>query len=273
MHNRSVKKTTVCLGLMVLLGAYSSANASLDPNDALDDSIELFEDYRFEDAADKLTELVKSRDYRRLDSSEKVTSLTYLVESNLARGEPRVAKNYVNDLVKTSKNGFGEHSEEHADAYYLLAKLQYRLGNERDSARAVDTMAQIFERMGDDYRKAVRESRSLASRVRAAEWDEDNLSMDMSEFYSACESIGKGEPVRQALAAMSDYVVVGTDYKPTGRTQRFFENTRIKHARESGSDRENRIVIIPKKDYPKHWCAVYPDGKVVKKVVIAPPED
>jgi len=273
MCSRSVKTTSVCLGLLVLLGAYSSANAYVDPNDALDDGIELYDDSRFKDAADKLGALVKSRDYRRLDSSEKVLALSYLVESDLARGEPQKAKSYVNDLVKTSENGFGEFSEEHAEAYYLKAKLQYRLGKERDSARSVDTMAQIYERLGDDYRKAVRESRSLASRVRAAQWDEDNLHMDLSEFYSTCESIGKGEPVRQAMAAMSDYVVVGTDYRPTGRTKRWFENTRIKHARESATDRANRIIVVPTTEYLEHWCAIYPNDRAVKKVVISPPEE
>jgi len=273
MHARSIRKNTVRLGLIVLLSSCSTAFAYTNPNDALDDGIELYDDSRYKDAADTLNELVKSRNYRQLDYSEKALALTYLVESNMARGEPRAAKPYANDLVKITKKGFGEFSEEHADAYYTKAKLEYRLGNERDSARSVDTMASIYERMGDEYRNAVRDSRALASRVRAAEWDEDDLDMDMSEFYSTCESIGKGELVRRAMAMMSDYVAVGTDYRPTGRTKRWFENTRIKHARESATERATRIVFVPTKDHLDHWCAVYPNGTTVKKVVLSPPED
>lgn len=267
------KKTTMMLSLCVALAANTQAMAYDNPNDTLDGSLELYDDNRFKNSSESLEKLVKSRSFRKLDSMEKSLALTYLIDSKLQQGKARSAMPYATTLLKVSKSGFGELSEEHVDAYYMKAKAQYFMGDERDSARSVESMVNLLDRMGSDYRKAVSNARRLASRVRSNEWKKEDLGKDLSDFYTHCESIEEGMKISVASSSMSDFLRVGSGYKPKGRVKRDFENTYIKHARENSSDRANRLIFIPDTDHLDHWCVVYPGQRgVVDRAVTSPPK-
>lgn len=268
--NRAISLVTMVL---VLSAVSAPLHAYGNPNDTLDESIDLYESNRFKNASDSLEKLVKSRVFRKLDSLEKSLALSYLIDSKLMQGKARAAMAHTGSLLKVSKSGFGELSEEYVDAHYIKAKVQYHMGDERDSSRTLETMVNILDRMGDDYRKSVQEARKLASRVKSNEWDQEELIKDLSEFYSECESIEDGVRMTIASGAMSEFLLVGSEYKPKGRIKRWYKNTYLKHARENMTDRANRIIYIPDTENLDHWCVVYPGERgLVDRAVTSSPE-
>lgn len=269
----SRKKIILAVGFLASLIVSASTLAYYSPNDALDDGLDLYDDNRYRNASEKLETLVKSRDFRQLDAMEKSLALTYLIKGKIQQGNPRGAMLHAGNLIKLSKRQFGNASIEHADAHYWKAVAQYRMGNGRDAGRSVDSMAQIFERMGDDYRDNVANAWRLASRARSGEWDEDDLPKDLSDFYTSCEAINKGDNLPSATRTMSEFTWIGRDLKPKGSTKRWFERTYIKHARENAKDRANRFIFVPDEDHLDHWCVIYPgQKKLVDRAVTSPPE-
>ena len=127
--------------------------------------------------------------------------------------------------------------------------------------------------MGDDYRSEQQEVRHLMSNMRRIELKEGDLPLDLSEFYTDCESIDRAMPINKMHALMKDYQLVGTDYKPSYKQAQYFKNAYLKNARESSKDRRNRLIYIPDKEHQEDWCVIYPENRIVDRVIVSASND
>ncbi len=270
--NFRMKRALCLVFILFTYPCISQAYASMNPNDLLDYSIDLYEDKRYENAADSFSMLVKSRDFRRLDHNEKFIALELLVYSLANQDKARQAVPYSKQLQKVTKSGFGKRSREFAEALYVEAIVQYRIGDERDASRTMYDVAGIYENLGSEYKKEYHEAMQISGKLKFKEWDDKKLPKDLSDFFTTCEEIVADEKLPAVTRRFSDYKLVGRDYKPKGKERRFFKETYIKRARESSTDRANRLVFIPDYEHINDWCVVYPSGTLVDRAVIVPNE-
>ena len=269
----SLKKATLLLALTSIAALPSTAFTYTDYNDQLDDGIDLYDDHRYENATEALQTLVDTKALRRLDSTEKSLALSHLAYSLMQQGKPKKALPSSKALLSHSKYAFGKESEEYVSALYLRARVLYRIGKSADAIRTVNEIASTLERMGPDYSEELNDAKSVPSQIRRKDWNKENLPKDLSDFYTKCESIHSGDKLPVATRTMHEYKLVGKDYKPARKLANKFKNTYIKRARENSKDRANRIIFIPDEKHLDDWCVIYPDGKLVDRAVIVPPED
>lgn len=249
------------------------ANATSNANELLDEGIELYDAQRFENAADVLSELINDRAFRRLDGLERELALRYLTYSLSNQDKTKESIKYTKKLLVNSKNEYGKHSENYVDVLLLIAKLQYRLGKERDAIKTVQEMESILERLGDGYHQELADTRGMASQIRKKEWNNERLPKDLSEFYTLCESIENGDKIPSTARLMNDYVLIGKDFKPPHKLSYVFKTTYVKQARENSTDRKNRLIFVPDIKHLDDWCVVYPDGTLVDRAFSVPPKD
>ena len=267
------KHSFLLITLTTLLSFSSTVNAFGNVNDQLDDSIDLYDHQRFKDAATLLLDLVKAKEFRRLDATEKTLALDHLIFSLIDQGKARDAMHYTKPLLQNAKSAFGKHSEQYVDALLTKALVQYRAGKSSDAIRSAQEMASVLERLGDEYAADLSNARLIPGKIRKREWNKKFLPKDLSDFYTTCEAIQPGDKLPGVSRSMHEYMLVGRDFRPTGRLKKTFRNTYIKHAKENSTDRANRLVYIPDKDHLDHWCVVYPNGGEVDRAVTSPPED
>jgi len=97
--------------------------------------------------------------------------------------------------------------------------------------------------------------------------------MDLSDFYTACESITDEKYLARVDSIMHDYKQIGRDIKPDYKQSRYFKNTYLKDARESSADRKSRIIYVPDDEHMHDWCVIYPDKTEIDRVMISASSD
>jgi len=267
------KKHFLIAGAIAVSTFITPAFAFNNANDQLDHGIDLYDNQRFENSSDALRALVYDRLFRRLDSLEKALALKHLTYGLMEQGEYREALLHTNSTLRVVKGDYGKQSIQYVDTLLTYAQVQYRMGNNREAIRSAEEMATILERLGSEYSSELDDARTIPSSIRRKSWDDKRLRKDLSDFYTQCETIESGEKLPAASRKMNEYLLVGRQYKPKLREKNKFRDTYIKKARENSSDRKNRLIFIPDEEHIDDWCVIYPDGVLVDRIALAPPED
>ena len=266
--------TVLAATFSVLLGLPSiAAGENFDPTIGLDHGFDLFEDQRYLNAETALLKLVGNSSFRRLDNSQRSLAYSHIAYSKINRGKERDSLKYIDKALTETKREFGKRSLAYLDHMETKAIALYWADDRRSAARVGESMLDILERMGDDYRKEEKQVRSMISRMRKVELEEGDLPMDMSDFYTKCESIHGLTSLNKAHSIMGDYKLVGTDIKPQYKKSQYFKNTYLKNSRESSNDRKNRLIYVPDEEHLDDWCVIYPAGRQVNRVIISASND
>jgi len=259
-----------CLFLASLSTQAAAAVPISDPVGAMDAGIELFDDRRYLNAEEALLELTTSSTFRRLDAAQKAIVFSHIAYSKMNRGKDYESVQYTDEALKQTKIEFGERSLNYVGHMRTKAVALYWSNKQREATRVARDMEYILERMGrDDYAEEIATVQSMISKLSRANSRDTELPTDLSEFYTDCESIQPDTSITKANGIMNDYLLVGDDYKPDYKLSQFFKNSHLVKARESSSDRRNRLVYIVDKEHVKDWCVVYPNGKMVDRIAIA----
>ena len=264
----------LCTILFLLVSIPISSHASmLDPTASLDHGLDLYEDKRYKNNEKTLMELVKSSAFRRLDSSQKALAYAHIAYSKINVGKEKESLSYIDKALNQSKREFGKQSLNYLDHLRTKAIALYWSGDRRKAARTVENMLGILERMDGDYRDEQERFKALMADLRKSNLYKDDLPLDLSDFFTACESIDDSQFLAKAGMVMKDYKLIGKDIKPDYKQSQYFKNTYIKHARESSQDRKNRMIYVPDEDHLDEWCVIYPDKKSIDRVVISTSDD
>jgi len=262
--------TIACI-CIVSLNSQALASAPItDPVSAMDAGLDLFDDRRYLNAEEALLELTASSTFRRLDSAQQAIVFSHIAYSKMNRGKDYDSVRYIDEALKQSKREFGERSLNYLNHMETKAVALYWSNKQREATRVAREMESILDRMGrDDYAKEIANVQSMISKLSRVNQRELELPTDLSEFYTDCESIQPDTSLAKANGIMSDYLLVGEDYKPNYKLSQYFKNTHILKARESSSDRRNRIIYIFDEEHLEDWCVVYRNGKMVDRIAIA----
>ncbi len=270
-HNRLhrlIFATVVCI--LAVLGAPAYA---MDSSAALDNGLDLYDDRRYKNTESALLELMSDSSFRRLDTSQKALLYSHIAYSKIKRGLDRESLPYIDKALSETKREFGEKSLPYLDHMRTKAVAVYWDGQVRNARRVAEDIDNRLERMGDDYKEERDNIRSMISAMYKSRLEEEELPQDFSDFYTACESIEPGMSLSQASSVMRKYSLVGKQYKPDHKQSNYFKNTYLKHARESSSERRNRLIYIHDKEHLHDWCVLYKDGKTVRKTAISAKDD
>ena len=271
---RSISFTNICtLALILIFAPFSSFASKLDPTESLDYGLDLYEDSRYQNAETALLELLKSSAFRRLDRSQQALAYAHIAYSKIKRGEEKASISYIDKALAQAKREFGKQSLPYLDHLRTKAIALYWSGDRRNAFRTVEDVLAILERMEGDYRDEKGRIKLLEGDMRKSNLDENELPLDLSDFYTACESIDDNQYLAKAGMVMKDYKLIGKDIKPDYKKSQYFKNTYLKHARESSKDRKNRMIYVPDKDHLDEWCVIYPDKKSIDRVVISTSDD
>ena len=244
-----------------------------DSSERLEYGFDLFDDRRYKNAETALLELASSSAFRRLDFSQRSLAYAHIAYSKINRGKERESLAYIDKALALTEREFGERSLLYLDHLKTKAKALYWADKRRDAVRTGRTMLKILERMGEDYRDEHAQVRSFVALMQKVELEEGELPVDLSDFYTDCESIEELDYLTKAHSRMNEHLLVGSDYKPSRKQAQFFKNTYLKNVRESSNDRKTRQIYVPDTQYLNDWCVIYPDGKRVGKTAISAAND
>ena len=271
---RTGSRTAVFTVLLVLITIPFAAHAGrLDPTASLDHGLDLYDDKRYENAETALMELLKSSAFRRLDSSQQALAYSHIAYSKINRGKEKESLMYIDKALAQTKREFGERSMRYIDHLKTKALALYWADQRHKAVRIGEKILTILERMDGDYRDEKRAFRYMISNMQKVNLEEGDLPVDLSDFYTDCESITSANYLAKVDSIMNDYQLIGRDFKPNNKQSQYFKNTYIKHARESSKDRRSRIIFVPDDQHLEDWCVIYPDKNMVGRVVISHSND
>jgi len=244
-----------------------------NPTAALDYGLDLFDDNRYRNAEIALLSLLRDSSFRRLDGSQRTLVYSHIAYSMINRGKERASIQYIDKALAQTKREFGEKSLPYIGHLRTKALAYYWSDDRRKAVRIGESMIDTLERMDGDYRDELYRIRAMVSNMRKVNLEEGELPVDLSDFYTACESIENETYLARVDSIMSDYKQIGRDIKPDYKKARYFKNTYLKNARESSRDRKTRIIYVPDADHLDDWCVVYPDSKHIDRVIISASND
>jgi len=271
---RSRIQAKILTALFLCFSISTPSHADMrDPTVILDLGLDLFEDKRFQNSETVLLGLTSTSAFRRLDNSQRSLAFAHIAYSKINRGKEKSSLQYIEKAMAATKREFGKRSLRYLNHMETKAFALYWADDRRSATRIGEDMLDILERMGDDYRKEQKEVRSMISQMQKVELEEGDLPLDLSEFYTACESIKQGGFLSKAHSIMSSYKLIFTDIKPEYKKAQYFKNTYLKNARESSKDRRNRLIYVPDDKHLNDWCVIYPQSSHVTKVIISASND
>ena len=250
-----------------------SFGSRIDPSASLDYGLDLFEDKRYKNAETALMDMLEYSTFKQLDSSQRTMVYAHIAYSKINRGKEKESLMYIDKALAQTKREFGERSMRYIDHLKTKALALYWADQRHKAVRIGEKILTILERMDGDYRDEKRAFRYMISNMQKVNLEEGDLPVDLSDFYTDCESITSTNYLAKVDSIMNDYQLIGRDFKPNNKQSQYFKNTYIKHARESSKDRRSRIIFVPDDQHLEDWCVIYPDKNMVGRVVISHSND
>lgn len=244
-----------------------------NPTDSLDYGLDLYEDQRYKNAEKALLELVSSSAFRKLDSSQRSLVYSHIAYSKINRGKEKESLPYIEKAMAASKREFGERSLRYLHHMRTKAIAIYWTNDRRKAARVGKNMIKILERMGDDYRSEQADVRRMVTMMERSNMEEIEIPVDLSDFYTDCESINSMSYLASLDSTMHAYKLIGKDIKPKYKKAQYFKNAYLKNVRESSKERKSRLIFVPDDEHMDDWCVIYPQGNRVARIAIATSED
>ena len=263
-----------CVAVFISLSLPTTSFGSrIDPSSSLDHGLDLFEDRRYKNAETALMSLLEYSTFKQLDSSQRTMLYAHIAYSKINRGKEKESLMYIDKALAQTKREFGERSMPYLDHLKTKALALYWADQRQKAVRIGEKIITTLERMDGDYRDEMQAFRYMVSSMQKINLEEGELPVDLSDFYTDCESITSNNYLAKVDSIMNDYLLIGRDFRPDRKQSQYFKNTYIKHARESSKDRRSRIIFVPDDQHLEDWCVIYPDKNMVGRVAISHSND
>ncbi len=184
----------------------------------------LFHQQRYQDAVDVFDpiyqELIsaKTRDLQRLS-----TVLNFLAQSKSFLGENKETLELMQHRLSIASELYGEQSEEYFSVLAAVAEARYRYG---DVVGARETVSNAIDGLGVSANKDseyLELAQQNLAKYTSGQFSSSELPVDLSQFYTRCESIVPGESEDSVSLKMGGFAELGVDYKPEGFWAAMFE--------------------------------------------------
>ena len=266
-------KLLLIIGAILLsLNVCFAEESDTSTKELLDDfelAVAYFQQDRFSNAEILFSDIhTKLTDYKLTTTQLYYHTLYYLALSRSQLGIQQDLEALLQQRLELAIAKFGEESAEVANNLVNIAELRYRRGDTPLALKALDKAEQIFRALDPKKDRELEFVTKNRAEYDLTPFKASMLPQDMSEFYSACESLIVKEPLETQLSKMEPYVLVGEDYVPQGVWQDIFDMDEMYEKVDKIFDRRLIFLINQDKMLRDRWCTVYLRKGIVVKVDI-----
>lgn len=212
---------------------------------AIRNAISLFEANRFRDAAAAF-EPIQTSLLGEISTGRRQALDNYLVVSDYyaqALSQQGVVDGVTQIML--ARHGwvsrlYDEHGYVYASSLSRLAEASYRGGDKTLAIAQGKQALGIFLKLHPVPVDAVRLMKSNLVQYQFAQFDTSMLPMDLSEFYTRCESL-PSLALSQVDSVMAGFVEVGVDYRPEGDWRAYYAG--LRQRAQSGPEGHVRLFI------------------------------
>lgn len=241
---------------LVLVGTLSVADNYSNVTQAADFELlvnlrqgaQMYHKKRFADAEvlfDKVYRSLKNDPDR--DEERYTQLLDFLAQSKSLQGKNAVVVPLMEERLAISTKIHGEGSDKLSPMLAGIAEAYYR-DDQRDNAIATVKMAIDGLKRLEDSSDYLKLAENNLERYVGGPFTEDELPMDLSEFYTHCESIERGDLPSVVSSKMSGFSEVGVDYKPEGFWASMFTVATLGRDGSARTGNKYRRIFIPASD-------------------------
>ena len=177
----------------------------------------LFEQNRFSDADRLLKEVYTTlHPTANLDPERFIQVLDLVGQTKSSLGQHAEVVILMQERLQLAMFHYGDDSDEMAPAMAGLAEAFYRAGDNRRAIQFANEARFRFVAAGsapDDYLELVENN---LNKYRLRRFENAELPVDLSEFYTRCEAIRRGSLPSDVDMIMERFVEVGVDFHPDG---------------------------------------------------------
>jgi len=226
----------------------------------------LFHKARFSDAEVFFEQLyVLQKDEQPLKLHRFSTTLNFLAQSKSFLGKNEEALQLMQERLAVAEKIFGSTSPELGPFQSGLAEAYFRNYMTDDALALLPSAIANMQKLGSEHAQHLALAVANMERYQTTTYDPTNLPVDLSEFYSFCESIIRGDSEFAVDKKMDKFVELNVDFNPTGYWETLFEiaaNGRDGNAR---SGENYRRIFLPAQDESmrKEVCVVDQQSGVV----------
>ena len=226
----------------------------------------LFHKARFSDAEEFFEQLyLVQKDEQPVKLHRFSTTLNFLAQSKSFLGKSEEALKLMQERLAVARKIYGDTSPELGPFQSGLAEAYFRNYMSEDALTLLPIAIANMEKLGDEHAQHLALAAANVERYKTTTYDPTNLPVDLSEFYSFCESIIRGDTEFAVDKKMDKFVEFNVDFNPTGYWATLFEiaaNGRDGNAR---SGENHRRIFLPTQDESmrKEVCVVDQQSGVV----------
>ena len=206
----------------------------------------LFHQKRYKDSVEAFEPIYKdlqAQEPRNLKNISNV--LNFLAQGKSFLGLHGETLELMKERLSIADQMFGEQSEEYSSVMAALAEARYRDGDTAGARKTILVAIEGLEANAAKDSDYLQLARINLEKYENGPFDNSDLPVDLSEFYSRCESIIPGENENSVSMKMGSFVELGIDYEPEDFWAAMFE---IAAKGPDGTAREGnnyRRIFIP----------------------------
>lgn len=206
----------------------------------------LFHQKRYQDSVDAFEPIyrdLQAEDNRNLKNISNV--LNFLAQGKSFLGQHAETLELMKERLSIAKQMFGEQSEEYSSVMAALAEARYRDGDTAGARKTILVAIEGLEKNAAEDSEYLKLARINLEKYENRQFDDADLPVDLSEFYSRCESIIPGENEDSVSMKMGSFVELGIDYHPEDFWAAMFEIAAMGPDGDAREGNNYRRIFIP----------------------------
>lgn len=240
-----------------------------DVNTLYEIGIGYLQQRRYRDAEPYLEQLINHPDFSRFQFQYAIQIRSGYETTLLHQGKNLQTKASLEDTLELIRAANKRDSFEQAYTLLNYGEVHFRI-HENDEAVALTKQSiQVASGLGAQYGQFVQFAEGNVRQFTNEQWHSGKLPMDLSDFFSQCESLSAAQAFTFARDKMDAYLEVGKDYLAQGVMADIFQTAVVAGlARKMGSNQQ-RTVFIPNENLLSDWCVVIHQDGVIQNAVIS----
>lgn len=176
-----------------------------------------------------------------------LTVLNFLAQSKSFLGEHDDALSLMQKRLLVAEKLHGRDSPEYSAGLAGVAEAEYRSGNIEPAIATAHLAIDGLKRL-DPESEYLKLAHTNVDKYRSGPFDPLTLPLDLSKFYSRCESIKPGDNEFTVDRAMTEFIELDVDYKPEGFWGAMFEIASQGPDGQARKGENHRRIFLPASD-------------------------
>jgi len=261
--------------LLVVVATFATSNVVASEtekslNEYASDGYKLITAKRFSNAEIPLRKAVEHRDASRLSMQTKL-QLTGLLESSLMyQNKYKEVHEVLSGKLDIMEASGMKPSFDYATSMLNVAESLFYMGQKRKAIETTQSSIAMMKSLPKVNTQVIAFAEANIAQYKANRVQAEPIYKDLSEFFTLCESISAGTPIRKVQQMFSNNLEVGRNYAPKGIMSEIFATAIPAGFNKDSFGNMQRTIFIPDANHASDWCIVYKEDDRVKLTIVAP---